>query len=257
MHIADEQNVADRLRAPSKKRDTGLLIATTFGCSAAELLKAQDCVRSPQSHIPPENLTIKPSGDGLQRCKKRRKPVWHKLGSVENFIEALFSADQQLAEHGRKQGCRGCGGRLHRADYPRKVRGVPDAYEQMFSWRFSFCCAARDCRKRQTPPSVRFLGRRLYVGAVVVACCAGWTDPDQVPVARRTARRWNRFFRRELVASTFWQSARARLMPTVAEDELPGSLLERFSGEPATVLCKSLEFLAPVTTGQAGSVMDG
>ena len=64
--------------------------------------------------------------------------MWHKLGSVENFIEALFSADQQLAEHGRKQGCRGCGGRLHRADYPRKVRGVPDAYEQMFSWRFSF-----------------------------------------------------------------------------------------------------------------------
>ena len=178
--------------------------------------------------------------------------MWHKLGSVENFIAALFSADQQLAEHVRKQGCRVCGGRLHRADYPRKVRGVPDASEQMFSRRFSFCCAARDCRKRQTPPSVRFLGRRLYVGAVVVACCAGWTDPEQVPVAQRTVQRWKRFFRRELVASRFWRSARARLMPTVAEDELPASLLERFSGEPATVLHKCLEFLAPVTVAEQG-----
>jgi len=34
--------------------------------------------------------------------------------------------------------------------------------------RFSLCCGARAVRKRATPPSVRFLGRRVYLGAVVI-----------------------------------------------------------------------------------------
>ena len=150
-----------------------------------------------------------------------------------------------------------CGGCLHRADYPRKPRGVPDGYDQMFSRRFSFCCAEPECRKRRTPPSVRFSGRRLYVAAVVVACSADWASPEQASVPQRTVRRWTRYFRREFVASMFRQSARARFMPPVTEDELPASLLVRFTGELATVLRQALEFLAPVTTRSSGLVMDG
>lgn len=182
--------------------------------------------------------------------------MWHILGNLEKFVAALFAVDEQLAENERKRGCP-CGGGLHRADYPRKPRGVPDEYAQMFSRRFSFCCAKPECRKRRTPPSVRFFGRRLYIAAVVVACSASWVTPEQASVPRKTARRWSRFFRHEFVASVFWQSARARLMPPVAEDELPTSLLGRFTGEPATVLRYALEFLSPVTTRSAGSMMAG
>ena len=41
---------------------------------------------------------------------------------------------------------------------------LPDEYR----YRFSFCCDRDGCRKRVTPPSVRFLGRRVYLGAVVI-----------------------------------------------------------------------------------------
>lgn len=180
--------------------------------------------------------------------------MWHKLDDVENFLTSLYAADVHLAEQVRRAGCP-CGGQLHRADFPRKARGVAEGYEYMFSRRFSFCCAERECRKRNTPPSVRFFGRRLYVAAVVIACSVGWSAPEQTPVPERTVRRWVGYFRREFVASTFWQAARARFMPPVVESELPASLVERFTGELAALLHRVLEFLAPVTTSRAGVLM--
>ena len=182
--------------------------------------------------------------------------MWHTLDSPDKFIAGLVVADEQLAKHERQQGC-DCGGCLHRADYPRKPRGVPEKWEDEFSWRFSFCCAEQDCRRRRTPPSVRFFGRHLYVATVVVACSAERTTPEQADVPRRTARRWSEFFRRKLVRSLFWQNARARLIPPVNEAELPASLLARFDGENATKLRLTLEFLAPLTTRSSGGVMDG
>ena len=56
---------------------------------------------------------------------------------------------------------------MHRAFYPRKPRGLFEA-EWAESRRHSFCCGREGCRKRHTPSSVRFLGRRVYVGVVVV-----------------------------------------------------------------------------------------
>lgn len=46
------------------------------------------------------------------------------------------------------------------------------AVEPHYRKRLSFCCARPGCRRRVTPPSVRFLGRRLYVAAVVVLVTA-------------------------------------------------------------------------------------
>jgi hypothetical protein len=34
--------------------------------------------------------------------------------------------------------------------------------------RFSFCCAVDGCRSRATPPSLRFLGPKVYIAAIVV-----------------------------------------------------------------------------------------
>ncbi|MCC5873384.1 MAG: hypothetical protein JJU22_13365, partial [Gammaproteobacteria bacterium] len=77
----------------------------------------------------------------------------------------MIRIDDDLAATARQQACR-CGGALHRADYPRKPRGCPRRFREAFSWRHSFCC--QRCRGRNTPPSVRFLGRRVYLGLIVV-----------------------------------------------------------------------------------------
>jgi hypothetical protein len=68
----------------------------------------------------------------------------------------------------------------------------------------------------------------------------------------RTVRRWLTWWRTVFVASTFWSDARARLLPPVAERQLPGSLLERFS--TASALMDLARFIAPITTT---SVSDG
>ena len=60
-----------------------------------------------------------------------------------------------------------CGGKLHRADYERKARGVPQ-----WDKCYSFCCDQEDCRRRRTPESVRFLGRKVYAGLIVVLISA-------------------------------------------------------------------------------------
>ncbi len=84
------------------------------------------------------------------------------------LYEVLAGIDADLAETARRAGCRVCGGVLHSACFPRKPRGGPGELPAGYDRRHSFCCAADGCRTRRTPPSVRFLGRKVYLGAVVV-----------------------------------------------------------------------------------------
>src|SRR5262245_15215104 len=91
--------------------------------------------------------------------------MYHELPRGATFWLFLFSIDQDLAETARKQAC-SCGGRLHCANYPRKSRGTGDDLPPQYDCRLSFCCDRDGCRKRVTPPSVRFLGRRVYLGVV-------------------------------------------------------------------------------------------
>ncbi len=96
----------------------------------------------------------------------------HWLRAEGKFWKALVRTDEQVAEKVREKGCQHCGGRLHRADYPRKPRGELGEAEGAFCRRHRFCCS--QCRRRATPPSVRFLGRKVYVGQLVVAACLCW-----------------------------------------------------------------------------------
>ena len=82
----------------------------------------------------------------------------------------LLQADRDLADTAQRSVCRFCGGRLHSACYRRKPRGVPDGIDPgpAFPVRFSFCCRVDGCRRRHTPPSVRFLGRKVYLSVMVV-----------------------------------------------------------------------------------------
>ena len=77
---------------------------------------------------------------------------------------------------------------------------------------------------------MRFLGRRVYVGAIVVLIAIlrhGVTEArmerlsEVVSVDRRTVERWRRWWRDRFTATSFWQIARARFMPPVEHDSLP------------------------------------
>lgn len=178
----------------------------------------------------------------------------------------LLRADDDLAAGARAEGCGICGGVLHSARYPRKPRGGPPSQlKAEYSRRHSFCCANDDCRKRTTPPSLRFLGRRVYVGAIVVLASAmtgGVTLKraaelnELVGVSVRTLQRWCTWWRETFAVSPFWKAAKASFSPSVDAHGAPSTLIERFAGRARDKLVACLKFLAPITT-RPGSAMAG
>lgn len=178
------------------------------------------------------------------------------------FHELVLTIDRDLADTCRAEGCELCGGRLHSAQYPRKPRGRPKTVSRRLGpehdRRFSFCCAVDGCRSRETPPSLRFLGRRVYVATIVLLIAIlqhGATNSrterlaEVVSVDRRTVERWRRWWRDGFTATPFWRIARAAFMPPVEHGSLPASLLDRFTGDGAEPLIALLRFLGPVTGG--------
>ena len=174
------------------------------------------------------------------------------------FHELLLACDRDLADGCRAVGCEECGGRLHSARYPRKPRGRGCRLGSEHDQRFSFCCAVDGCRSRETPASLRFLGRRVYIAAVVVLIAIlqhGATDArmerlsEVIRVDRRTIARWRQWWRDTFTATLFWQIARARFMPPVEQAQLPAALIERFTGDGANQLVAALRFLSPITGG--------
>lgn len=173
------------------------------------------------------------------------------------LYELLLVIDRELAEAVGAEGC-ACGGRLHRAAYPRKPRGALADLSREYERRLSWCCAV--CRRRRTPPSVRFLGRRVYLGVVVVlmsAMAGGVTrsratwlrEQAGLRVSLRTLARWQRWWRERFVATAFWREARARIQPPVDTGRLPGALLDRFEADDGRErLIAVLRFLSPLTT---------
>jgi hypothetical protein len=170
----------------------------------------------------------------------------------QQLHQLLEKVDWDLAREACQQGCAYCGGKLHRANYERKARGGP-----RWDRRYSFCCAAQDCRRRRTPESVRFLGRRIYVGLVVVLVTTmvhGLTPArvrrirEALQIDWRTLKRWRQWWLDRFVRSSFWKAARARFMPPVCEQTLPLSLWLRFDLEGRQRLLAVLEFLSPITT---------
>jgi hypothetical protein len=162
--------------------------------------------------------------------------MYHELLRDASFWRFLFSIDQDLANAAGKETCP-CGGRLHRANYPRKPRGSPAALPEQYRFRFSFCCDRDGCRKRVTPPSVRFLGRKVYLGAVVILVSAMQQGPSRWRVHelsrlfgadRRTISRWQAFWRAHFRRTAFWKVARAQIVLVAQIIALPLSLLEAF-----------------------------
>ena len=175
------------------------------------------------------------------------------------FFEVLVAIDAAILEKAAAERCRECGGPLHRGDYPRKPRGgLLGPAAEAFDRRFSLCCGREGCRHRATPPSVRFLGRRVYIGAVVIvasvvalAASGARAAERTTGIAARTTRRWLRWWRRPFTTSAPFVELSCRLVPSPARSALPTSILERLSGEPATRVRRLLGWLAPITTASS------
>jgi len=190
----------------------------------------------------------------------------------EEFFESLMVWDAELARQVAAARCPHCGGPLHQANYLRKPRGglLAEAGEEL-RLRHSLCCGREGCRKRSLPPSLRFLGKRVYLEAVVllasvVAQLEATLQAARVHtgVPRRTLRRWGAWWRGVFPTSRTWTEARARFVPPAPDAaELPRSLVARVSAElteglsapPVSEVCAVVaRLLAPATTA---SVTDG
>lgn len=181
-----------------------------------------------------------------------------KLLVEKRFLGLLLRLDEDLAAQAQAAGCRVCGQAVHAGNFRRKARGVPPGLEQDYEWRLSFCCVGRECRKRLTPSSMRFLGRKVYLGAVVVLVAAlrGGATPVRMAqltqllgVSRRTVDRWRRWWTEVFPQSRCWAAGSGLFASPVPTGQLPQSLLERFAGPLEAALQALLRFVLPVTGG--------
>jgi hypothetical protein len=181
--------------------------------------------------------------------------LWQKILAESTFYETLERIDEDLAAMVRRAGCRCCGGRLHSARYVRKPRGALEELPSGYQRRLSFCCSVDGCRRRHTPPSVRFLGRRAYLGCVVMVAAVLRHGPSPRRVAelrelfgvdRRTLVRWRRWWTEELHAAELWRRIRGQLAVGLEVSRLPLSLLESMTGKQVERLVSALRLLAPL-----------
>jgi len=178
----------------------------------------------------------------------------HRFLSSPRFFLFLLAIDRDLAEKARSEGC-SCGGTLHAANYPRKPRGGPPCPDPEFSLRLSFCCDVDGCRCRCTPPSVRFLGRKVYLGVVVLLITAMRQGPtpkgyaelrDRFGADRRTIARWQAWWKKTFPATRFWKVAKARFARLPSPAKFPQTLILLFRAESGERMAALLRFLSPL-----------
>jgi hypothetical protein len=174
------------------------------------------------------------------------------------FHEQLLVFDRDLSATARAAGCGPCGGAHHAAPFGRKPRGGPAGLSQDYARRFSFCCSVDGCRKRTTPPSLRFLGRKVYLATVVtlISATLHGTTPARltrlsiVPgIDRRTLARWRAWWLSTFTDGPFALIAKTTFMQPVDIASRPASLLDRFAGDLTGQLTSLPRFLGPLIGG--------
>jgi len=188
--------------------------------------------------------------------------LYQALLTDARFHQQLLDFDRDLAAIARDAGCGSCSGRLHSAPFARKPRGVPPGVSEDYRQRFSFCCSEDGCRKRATPASLRFLGRKEWLATVVTLATAmqqGSTAQRErrllvaFGIDRRTLGRWRKWWL-ETFSGQFRPRVLASLMPPLDLLGVPRTLLDRFAGELPQKLVHLLQFLAPLSGGGAAAM---
>lgn len=181
----------------------------------------------------------------------------HGYAADAKWFATLTAIDEQFAGNVKAAGCADCGGPLDRADYDRKPRGDLGESADAFARRRSFCCRREGCRHRATPPSVRFLGRKVYVAVLVVIASVlgrerrivGRGSERRVEgVPARTVRRWLDWWQITFVLGRFWSEAKGFFGMPVDETALPASILARFAAPASNAVTAMLQLIAPITT---------
>jgi hypothetical protein len=189
----------------------------------------------------------------------------HDLRLGGELFSWLAETDRKIAKWVAAVGCQFCGGRLHQGNYQRKPRGARLAgAAEAFAVRHSLCCSREGCRRRTLPPSLRFLGRRVYVEAVVLIASVitlllggvrAASGATMVPA--RTLKRWGDWWQKSFPQSRAWREIGSHLVPSPEEATLPWSLYERLDEElsrggsarsPGDVCQVAAHLLAPCTT---------
>lgn len=187
--------------------------------------------------------------------------------NTENSQSLLLELDRLTSDHIRARGCQNpqckATGKvaLHDGSFQRKPRGITIICEE-FCTRFSSCC--QTCRQRVTPPSLRFLSRKIYLGAVVAVTSAlrhGVTPArmqrlkDLTGVSRQTVERWVAWWKESLPRTNLWLGRRGALV-AVKTEALPLSWLDQAEGSPMDRVLALLRFIAPLTGGlRSGAAM--
>ena len=177
----------------------------------------------------------------------------------DKILQWLVDTDEETCRRVAAARCAHCGGPLHRGDYARKPRGGLVAVAgEVFTTRLSLCCGWDGCRRRSTPPSVRFLGRRVYLGVAVLMAgivSRALSTPREVKratgIPSRTVGRWGAWWQTGFVEGRLYQEERGRFLPPLVIAELPASLVERFDRagrDFAEALVRTLGFVAPLST---------
>ncbi len=183
--------------------------------------------------------------------------MYHDLPRSASFWSFLLTVDEDLAAETRKKGCL-CGGCLHAANYFRKPRGTPARLPEPVCLRLSFCCDRDGCRKRATPRSVRFLGRKVYLAAIVILVSAMRQGPTPRRISELSKRfradestitRWQTFWREHFPQTPFWKVARAGFVTLGEIVRLSYSLVDTFLRRHPLWdgWALLLRFLAPIT----------
>jgi len=173
------------------------------------------------------------------------------------FHNSLIDFDRLIAEQARKDQCLSCGGNLHQSHYVRKPRGVPKGVHSDYGIRFSYCCGEDGCRKRFTPPSMRFLSRKVYSSVVIILVFLLHEKTDESKIEElnqflkttlsvKTIRRWRYFWMNVVPQSHTWKRA---AFTHVMAQTLPASLLSQFQHASKTPLVMVLKWMLPLTAG--------
>ena len=199
--------------------------------------------------------------------------MWHELLGDARLYQLLLRMDVDLAREAQGQRCVFCGGPLHVSNYPRKPRGeeLLRALSDAYALRLSFSCGEEGCRRRTTPPSVRFLGRRVYLAAIVVLVTGlrhGATGSRAAAlgahissrISRQTLSRWVDRWRATFPATRCWGALRGFFSPS--SSSLPMSLLARVGPGLAMMdrlglMLWHLGLVTTVTSGPSAAVPMG
>ncbi len=212
--------------------------------------------------MPSGGLTFPPAGlSSFVVDAKGDHSLYQTLLRDTSLFSRLAQLDADLAQEAREEGCRRCGGVVHSARYPRKPRGGPEEWGGRRWRRLSFCCAVEGCRRRVTPPSLLFMGRKVYFGVwvLLLPILREGPTPERLgrleevfAVSRRTLLRWRRWWRELVPKTRFWQARRGRFARPVAAADMPGSLLAAFAeGSAGERVLALLHWLAPLGAGTA------